>query len=287
MTSSIALHRQRTRHASIKVQDSDPYYAKLYSKFKIDKGHLRTYRSTARRVKAKQQLVLTYQSWIVHVMQSGQCLYEDMYIWLLIWHLDIGELGYALDMAELALAQNMPMPIRFTGQAKASEFERNLPEILVEQIVDTLMKRSMGEQSILLLERVERLVEGCDMLDVIQAKLLKAKGLAYMLQDKQQAVQCFEQAVALYPRIGVKQLLRQLLQPQAKSKQKPKATPCFTLSATQAAKILGVSPPTIISHAKKHPQKLPHLAIPTGSRTLYRFDKNDVVNYQKQFLNKG
>ena len=79
----------------------------------------------------------------------------------------------------------------------------------------------------------------------------------------------------------MKRYLNQLTRPNRPQQAKQQLA-AYQLSARAAAQLMGVSTPTIIRRAKRHPEWLPHLALKMGTRTVYRFNPLDIKRYLKQ-----
>ncbi|TXH71976.1 MAG: hypothetical protein E6Q83_00235 [Thiothrix sp.] len=124
------------------------------------------------------------------------------------------------------------------------------------------------------------------MADPILAKLYKAQGLACLKTNPNEATVYFQQAQALYSKIGVKRYLNQLTRV-TRTKTVKASLQAYQLSARAAAQLMGVSTPTLIRRAKRHPELLPHLALTMGTRTVYRFSPVDIKHYlQQQMISK-
>jgi len=277
MLSPAASHRQRmneTTQVPTEPVILSHHESLVISQFKSDRLRLTTIRSRSRRDEAKRSLLTEYDNWIDELMCSEvfNQAQESMFVWLLLWHVDVGNWEKAVAMAAFALRKGMTTPLNFS---------RNLSEVIAEQVADGINRSGEHVKYRVVLESLIGLVISEDMKDQITAKLYKACGLAFIAADVKHAEAMFEKALSFNPNVGVKQLIKNLHSSPRKHKSK-----AYSLSAKEAAMLLNVSLPTILRHAKKYPEKLPHLLIQQGTRTVYRFNQSDVKKYKQQELRK-
>lgn len=288
MLSPAAAHKKQVSHgaASRPVQPEKGGDAATILAFEADLNRMSHIRSRQRRNQFKRDLIPTYQPWINEQMQSESvsAKRQRMFVWLLLWRVDAGDWMGALDMLPFAFAHGMQAP---------QDFSRTLAEAVTEQIIDGVVNQKQEAEQVGLLNDLQRMIAGKDITDEISAKLHKCLGVAYLVSEPQKALGLFEQAIKLNPRAGVRRLIDKLNKPAKVSKKqaakkapikKPDIKKQYELSARAAARRLGVSTPTVIRYAKKHPQELPHLLIPTGCRSLYRFSVSDVDEYKRKYL---
>ena len=254
--------------------------------FEADLNRMSHIRSRQRRNQFKRDLIPRYQPWVDELKKSEDvsAKRQRVFVWLLLWRVDAGDWSGALSMLPFAFAHGMQAP---------EDFSRTLAEAVTEQIIEGVVNQKQEAEQIGLLNDLQRMIAGEDITDQISAKLYKCLGVAYLISEPLKALSLFEQAIKLNPRVGVRRLIDKLNRPAKVSKeQNAKKTPAkkpdikkqYELSARAAARRLGVSTPTVIRYAKKHPQELPHLLIPTGCRSLYRFSVSDVDEYKRKYL---
>lgn len=254
--------------------------------FEADLNRMSHIRSRQRRNQFKRDLIPTYKPWVDEFIKSDDISVkrQRVFVWLLLWRVDAGDWLGALGMLPFALSHGMSAP---------KDFSRTLAEAVTEQIVDGVANQSQEAEQVELLSDLQRLIAGEDITDQIRAKLYKCLGVAYLGSESCKSLNFFEQAIKLNPRAGVKRLIDKLKRPVKASKKQPaKIAPVkkpdfkkqYELSARAAARRLGVSTPTVIRYAKKYPEDLPHLLIPTGCRSLYRFAVSDVDAYKRKYL---
>lgn len=262
------------------IEGFSVYESVLVMRFKNDLGCIRQIKSRIRRIERKQSILSDYQAWLDDFL-NRQCWENseaNMFVWLLLWHIDVGDWQRSLVLARLALSAGFVSP---------KDFARTLAETVCEEIADGILKTAEPSLHTEVLETLAVLVAEEDMTDQITAKLYKARGLARLATEPETARELFLQALKLDPDAGVKRLLKLL-----ESSHKPKTrTPAdqlqaFSLSALAAAKLINMTAPAFLRHAKKRPDLLPRLEIPIGKRTLYRFNPKHVREYMKQHLIK-
>lgn len=248
------------------------FFADLHSM-----GHIK---SRIRRTDKKRHALERYQVWLDSFMERGgwQGRESFMFVWLLLWTIDVSEWRRGLQLAQFALAAGMGTP---------KDFSRNLAETVCEEIVGGILKTDDPAQYSDILETLAALVNGCDMTDQITAKLCKARGVVRLTVDPEKARELFLQALKLDPDVGVKRYLKALDNTKTPKVRTPSdSLQAFSLSATAAAKLANMTAPAFLRHAKKYPDLLPRVEIPIGKRTLYRFNPKHVRAYQKQHLIK-
>lgn len=278
MLSPAAEHRNRMANQPNKAAAAAvvllPHESILLKQFAVDRNRLATIRSRTSRTTAKRGILENYSEWIGGFNpEAGYTReQESMFTWLLLWNVDVGNWEQAIKMAAFALASGLNAPVEFT---------RTLAETVTEQLADGINRAGEHERYKSLLDSLHELVRDQDMTDQITAKLYKACGLACIETDKERAKAMFIRAIELNPNAGVKRLLKQL-----SNGKKPVKTKNYSLSARNAAAELGVSLPTVIRHAKKHPDRLHHTCIQMGIRTVYRFNLADVKQYKINYLGK-
>lgn len=276
--------KSRARSSSTRVESSAS--AAIAAVFDADLNRMSHIRSRQRRNQTKRELMSRYQDWIDTLIMSDSSTVKErrMFVWLLLWKVDGGDWLGALDMMPFALSQNMTAP---------EDFSRTLVELVVEQIIDGVVVQKCEAEQVGLLGNLKGLIAQEDVRDQVSAKLYKAHGIAYLNVDDIKALGLLEQAISLHPRVGVRRHINKLKRVTSIVEKKPSKKPRkpkvdirkkYELSARAAAERLGVSTPTIIRHARKKPDELPHLLIPTGCRSLFRFAVVDVDRYKRKHL---
>lgn len=256
-----------------------------YGLFKTRKAWISGTKGRELRLARKRLVLAEFNPWINEVLNADFSVVQghsaSMFIWFVVWATDAGFYEQALHMAEFALKHALIMP---------DEFSRNLPELIAEEIADHALKQAFNVDAETgnCVKQVVTLVEGQDMNDAISAKLNKALGFLVYANDREQARHYWTLADSLYPRVGVRRLLRDLAKAdntgRARAKQVKASISEYTMSACQAAKRLGLSPITVQRRAAKYPDLLPHISIKVGERVLRRFNPKDIDSYYKTNL---
>jgi hypothetical protein len=251
----------------------------IMAQFHADYNRMGHIKSRITRASVKRQTLAQYQAWLdAFPHQQG---YEgreaQMFVWLTLWHIDVGEWQRGLALARFALHEGMGSP---------KDFVRTLAETITEEIAGGILKTEDIANHADLLDELARLVKGHDMTDQISAKLHKARALARPGSDPAKARELLLTAAQIDPKSGVKRYLKALDagdKPQGKTAVVVNMQD-YSLSARAAAKLANMTAPAFIRHAKKHPDLLPRVEIPVGTRHLYRFTPKHVKAYMKQHL---
>lgn len=256
-----------------------------YGLFKSRKALISSVKSRATRLKHKRDVLADFNPWLNRVMDSDKLLIghdATIFLWLFIWAVDTGFYSQALQMAEHAMQKGVTM--------LPEDFNRTIPEFIANEIAEYALQQGfkVDDETSGWVRHVARLIEGRDMGDAIIAKLYKALGFVFYASDQTTAQHYWTLADGLYPRIGVKRLLRDMDKLAntgcARAKKVKASIAEYTMSACQAAKRLGLSPITMQRRADKYPDLLPHIRIKVGARVLRRFNPKDVDAYYKTHL---
>lgn len=229
-------HLQRHTAASLQAATAEPdrRYANAHElqllQLADHRRQLKGIQSIERKIELKATLLPLYDAWIDGSLQADHGAQDEVLATLLLWHIDCGSYPRALQIADYALRHNLVMPDRF---------ERTLACVLAEEVADAQLKAydaGKGLAAVTLFRTVE-LTEGRDMPDEVRAKLLKARGLAYIgfsqnAESLNDALADFRRAHLLHEKCGVKKLietteraLKKLTDPAPEAKAKPTAKP--------------------------------------------------------------
>lgn len=166
---------------------------------------LRNLQSIEARAAHKAKLLPEYDAYLDGLIEAGTSPQDDVLVTLMLWHFDCALIARALDLADVALRNNMAMP---------AQHKRTLPTVVVEETAELLLdgKGSANALNALVLAaRAESLGEGHDMPDVVRAKLLKAKGrIQRELDELPGALVSLQRALELDKNVGVKKDIEQL-----------------------------------------------------------------------------
>ncbi len=125
----------------------------------------------------------------------------------MVWRIDAGDLGAALEIAEYALSHQLKMPQRFnldTATLVAKE--------MAEAVMSLPDDDNIDEEHI---RHVIDLTQQYDMPDEVRSKLHKAMGLTLQENNSAESIEHLSRALALNPLAGVKKLLDKLQKAQA------------------------------------------------------------------------
>lgn len=215
---AMALHRGETDSGLSKAQRN--HYDEMLHRLRTDKSQLSDIQGNSRKAEYKKGVIPHYQGWIDGVLEAQNGIADEVFVTLMIWHLDVGLYAKALNMAEYALAYNLPLP---------DDYNRTLGTTLVDEMCDWFLQvRASGklDETVATLDELitlERLTANQDMPDGARAKLYKVIGFALKDDEKRQAdaLNYLQQAILLDKDVGVKKDIEQLLRATAKQDDSP------------------------------------------------------------------
>lgn len=177
---------------------------------------LKDIQSVERKVEAKRALLPEYDAYVDGVLQARPGTQDEVITTLLVWHIDAGNYGRALDIAEYALAVGMTPP---------DKYERNLPTIVQDEVAEAIINGKLtGLEAKHAAAQAIALTEDADTPDQARAKLYKAAGWAILgkhgshdvdmnartLKACREALPLLARALELDPRTGVKKDIERL-----------------------------------------------------------------------------
>lgn len=249
------------------------YYRAHLHKLTADLKRLSSIRSQGRRLAVKREVLNEYRAYCEGLLsgkhsRNGQ---DTVLVWCAVWSADVGDISNAIHWLAYALNKGMTAP---------ETFSRSLPEAITETVCNTVLEQNPVDY-LPDLQKLAGLVTGLDMCDGIHAKLCKARGLALANSDPEQAIHLLEQAQTLRGNIGVRGHLKKLKA--GKVMDVNKATlKNFDMPTRQAAKVLGISSPTMTKYAALYPNELPYLCIQAGKHKAFRFCKHDIEQFKQR-----
>jgi hypothetical protein len=194
-------------------------YEMMLYKLANDCHSLGSIQSVARKIEVKAKLLPEYQDWIDAVLSAGKGGQDDVFTTLLVWHIDTGDYARAVEMARYAIQHKLALP---------DQYSRDIPTMLLDEFSTAYASGKLAEDPTLaidILAQVQQLTEHCDAPDQARAKLFKAAAYAMIavldqagnelltasqLPQAEAAHQLMERAVALFPGVGVKQVMDRL-----------------------------------------------------------------------------
>lgn len=184
-------------------------YELMLSKLKLDGARLKELQSVERKIDLKRHLLPEYLDYVAGVMDGDHGGQDEVFMRVLIWRIDVGDIRGALPMAAYALRHSLTPP---------DSFSRSLGCLLAEEVAEhaLLIADGAADTPIELLLQTHILTDREDMPDEVRAKLHKATGRAYLAQIDPNAPQStdmlqyehalgyFHRALQLHEKCGVK-----------------------------------------------------------------------------------
>jgi hypothetical protein len=148
-------------------------YNLLLIQLDADRRRLSEIASTAKKIEAKRDMLSAYDAHIEGVLTAegaGKAVQDEVFVTLMIWHIDVGAYARALVMAEYVLKNGLVLPDRFN---------RNAQTLVVEDIAEAALRATAGDEDfdIEILAHTLTLAQPYDIHDFVLAKLRKAIGL--------------------------------------------------------------------------------------------------------------
>nr|WP_245157638.1 phage terminase small subunit [Brevundimonas sp. A19_0] len=188
-----------------------------------DQRRLKEIQSIERKIALKAELLPGYAGWIDGMIKAGKASaspLDQVFTALMAWRIDTGDIKGAMPMIEHALLNGLAMPDRF---------KRETPAFVVEQVSEAAIRAyEAGEDAArafpaAVLPAIEDLIDlvDADIHDEITAKLHRALGMAILAGAKEddaddltarqgQALRCYQRALQLDEKVGVKKPITQL-----------------------------------------------------------------------------
>lgn len=183
----------------------DLMMVKLYD----DRRRLKEIQSVQGKIAVKHEVLPEYESWITGVLEEGNGAQDEVLVTVMVWYIDIGDYATALKIAEYVIKHDLVLP---------DQYERTVATVLVDEISDAALSEQKDEGSFPLniLQKLNELTEQQDMPDQARAKLHKALGHEYHINnDLDLALNFYESALKLNERVGVKRLIDEVKKLQA------------------------------------------------------------------------
>lgn len=135
--------------------------------------------SVERKIEAKRAMVDAYDAHVLGVLEAakatGKAVQDEVFVTIMIWRLDIGDFGMALDMAEHVLTYKLDLPERY---------QRGAATLIAEEVAMPALKQTQldADFPIDILQRAQDLTDAPEwnVNDIVRAKLQKALGLQYV-----------------------------------------------------------------------------------------------------------
>ncbi|AHG18463.1 hypothetical protein Z042_01530 [Chania multitudinisentens RB-25] len=195
---------QRRGDTETYSRQAETAYEQQLFRLENDKRQLKKIESVQAKIELKKKLLPAYDGWLEGVLQADSGQADEIVTTCMIWHIDAGNYGTALPLAEYVIRHHIPLP---------DHYERGAACLIVDEIADAALSHfKIGDTtsapvSLDILLRVEQLTDGIDMPDGARSKLYKAIGLT--LRDKTEtpdlaaALSWLQHAMAINANIGV------------------------------------------------------------------------------------
>ena len=129
---------------------------------------LKLIQSVERKIEAKRTFLPVYDAWVDGALASGTGGHDLVLTTVMVWHIDAGNYGRALEIAAYAIRHKLPLP---------DQYDRNLGTVLIDEIgAAALAGKIPLLDAISVLPRVLDLTQELDAPDQARAKLYKAMG---------------------------------------------------------------------------------------------------------------
>jgi hypothetical protein len=182
-----------------------------------DLRRLKEIKAVSLKVEAKRQMLPEYRDWLIGLVAAdagvGTGTAAEVAPTVMVWMIDTGYYGDAINLGEFLLRHRVAMP---------SRYNRDVATVLVEEIADAALKAQAADAPFDLgvLDSVDGLTIGIDMHDEVRAKLAKAIGAESLRAlDSAEATASLRPAIentlfhlrraqGLHDRIGVKDKIK-------------------------------------------------------------------------------
>ncbi len=133
------------------------------------KRQLKQVQSIERKADTKRAMLPAYAAWVQGVLESGAGLQDEVFMTVMVWHIDVGDFAAALPLAAYAIQHDLVMP---------DHYRRTTACLIAEEYAAMAIKAVQAGQAVdaEALAEVADLVTDQDMPDEVRAKLHKAIG---------------------------------------------------------------------------------------------------------------
>ncbi len=216
MVSPARRHYQKTMAAQAagqsepeQVQTGDTY-ALMSAALVEDRRRLHDIQSIERKIELKRELLPQYQPYIDGVLSEGVGAQDDVLMVLMIWHLDVGDLDRATEIARYALQHDLTPP---------DTYKRSTATIIAEESSDQVLREvpedpDTATRLLQLMSELTTMTEPHDMPDQVRAKQFKAIGYLHRAlgnpESLEPALNALKRALDLDERVGVKKDIERL-----------------------------------------------------------------------------
>lgn len=207
----VAAEEAAARSAGSNLMEGTTIYQQTLLQLAGDRARLRNVQSNDAKAKLKLTLLPTYDAYIEGVLAADQGGKDDVVTTLMLWHIDAGQFGSALQIADYVIRHGLSMP---------DSFARTAGCVVAEEIgvfaLNALRTGTMFDLDVL--QRTLVLTDGQDMPDEVRARLLLAHARCLLATNTEaapldddavgQAVEELRRAIQLHDSCGGKEDLK-------------------------------------------------------------------------------
>lgn len=186
-------------------------YELMLAKLAEDRRRLKSVQSIERKAEVKRELLPEYQPWIQGVLAGDSGQQDDVFMNVLVWTIDTGDIASAIPLATYAISHKLVLP---------DQYQRTTACLIAEESADIALKDGQVAHLEALIE-VEKITATEDMPDEVRAKLHKAIGYAMRTaaEDSPEGVKRdlmisakwqLERALSLHSKVGTKKGIERL-----------------------------------------------------------------------------
>ncbi|WP_404389882.1 phage terminase small subunit [Pseudoalteromonas phenolica] len=197
----LAAKRGDSEHDNARAQN---HYELMLMQLAEHRRTLKRVQSLDRKLETKTKFLPEYEAYINGVLEGNSGVQDEVFVTILLWYIDTGNIEQALPLAQYALQHDLALPDRF---------ERTLACTLAEETAETAARLFESENAITskVLGQLVALTAEHDMYDQARAKLFRQLGQALEAENKpEKAIEAYKQALTLNPKVGVKKFIEKL-----------------------------------------------------------------------------
>ncbi|QND84648.1 Phage terminase endonuclease subunit [Chromobacterium vaccinii] len=178
-------------------------YELMLLKLAEDRRRLKDIQSMEAKAELKRQLLPEYAPWVDGALSAGGGAQDAVLMAVMVWRIDAGDYGGAMDIAAYAIQHKLAMPDNYLRATGA---------VIAEEVADAAKRARDGKQpfDLAILQRAMALTEATDMHDQIRAKLHKELGLLLAETDKAAGLGQLQRATQLFDKVGVRKEIEKL-----------------------------------------------------------------------------
>ena len=177
-----------------------PLQARMLALLQAQQIALKQMHSVKAKIAAKVGYVVEYEDYVAGILEADAGGDDAVLVTVMVWRLDAGLFGPALDIAEYALRHGLQLPERF---------DRDLACLVLEETAEAALSTLQAGETLAVdlveaLPRALQLTAAADMPDQVRAKAYKALGLIRRETDPAAALAHLREALSYDKGCGVK-----------------------------------------------------------------------------------